>query len=398
MMKIITSIQKINTIIEIVSKRLRRSFLSTISMIVQCHQSIVSVLSLLSHFFSLSSFHSSSNIEAIRKNSNRRSRNERSILFDIVKIILLSLLTTVSSSSTQNDCFDHQFLSDRIDQNRTHSFVKRGLFDRYGIFSSGPFQSQLSPSITNESYFEEPNQEIYFSHMVINESIGFVYIGAVNQIYQLDLNLKPIEKIIMGPREDSNDCPISKGCMPDIQKRLSNYYNKALVFDNQHQWLISCGSLFQGTCTAHSLMNVSRIVDQPTESVVANNDSASTVAFIAPGPEPHKQVLYVGATFTAGSYRSDLPVVSSRSLFENSKLIFFFFCFCFHFCFLHPRILFGTNRIVKVKRIDANTNKNKEKKPIEHIFILYYYYYYFFLSFSMTKSNIVRAKKKENII
>ncbi|OTF82185.1 plexin A-like protein [Euroglyphus maynei] len=218
-----------------------------------------------------------------------------------------------------------------------HTIVKRGLFDRYGLFgggspSSSTQQQQQQQSsliglgssiagngmVMNHTYFEETNPEIYFSHMVINETVGFLYIGAVNTIYQLNLQLKLLEKISMGPYADSNDCPISKGCAPDVQKRLSNYYNKALVIDPMHQWLISCGSLFQGTCTAHSLYNITRIIDQPQEPVVANNATASTVVFIAPGPDPHKQVLYVGATYTAGSYRSDLPVVSSRSLFETN--------------------------------------------------------------------------------
>lgn len=53
------------------------------------------------------------------------------------------------------------------------------------------------------------------------------------------------------------------------------------------------------------------------EAVVANNATASTVAFIAPGPPspPVSQVMYVGVTFTLGSpYRSEVPAVSSRSL------------------------------------------------------------------------------------
>ncbi|KAH7645133.1 plexin-a-like protein [Dermatophagoides farinae] len=249
-----------------------------------------------------------------------------------------------------NKCLNHHHHHHQDDDNNNHTIIKRGLFDRYGLFggsgagadrSSSQQQQQqqqqhqslsligggnnngLTSSINraidlNYTYFEEPNTEIYFSHMVINETIGFVYIGGVNTIYQLNLRLKLLEKITMGPYEDSNDCPISKGCAPEVQKRLSNYYNKALVLDQMHQWLISCGSLFQGACTAHSLYNISRIIDQPQEPVVANNATASTVAFIAPGPDPHKQVLYVGATYTAGSYRSDLPVVSSRSLFETN--------------------------------------------------------------------------------
>ena len=50
---------------------------------------------------------------------------------------------------------------------------------------------------------------------------------------------------------------------------------------------------------------------------MANNSTASTVAFIAPGPPnpPITQVMYVGVTWTGnGPYRSEVPAASSRSL------------------------------------------------------------------------------------
>ena len=53
------------------------------------------------------------------------------------------------------------------------------------------------------------------------------------------------------------------------------------------------------------------------EPVVANNATASTVAFIAPGPPnpPSTNVLYVGVTHTDNSvFRKYIPTVSSRSL------------------------------------------------------------------------------------
>lgn len=56
---------------------------------------------------------------------------------------------------------------------------------------------------------------------------------------------------------------------------------------------------------------------------MANNASASTVAFIAPGPPnpPVSQVMYVGVTYTGNSpYRSEVPAVSSRSL-DKSRML-----------------------------------------------------------------------------
>ena len=74
-------------------------------------------------------------------------------------------------------------------------------------------------------------------------------------------------------------------------------------------------------CTVRNLRNISDVENRVREPVVANNATASTVAFIAPGPPnpPITQVLYVGVTWTGnGPYRSEVPAVSSRSLDSGS--------------------------------------------------------------------------------
>lgn len=76
-------------------------------------------------------------------------------------------------------------------------------------------------------------------------------------------------------------------------------------------------------CTVRDLRNISSVVQEVKEPVVANNATASTVAFIAPGPPnpPVSQVMYVGVTFTGNSpYRSEVPAVSSRSLDRERML------------------------------------------------------------------------------
>ena len=78
---------------------------------------------------------------------------------------------------------------------------------------------------------------------------------------------------------------------------------------------------FQGVCTVRNLRNISDVENRVREPVVANNATASTVAFIAPGPPnpPITQVLYVGVTWTGnGPYRSEVPAVSSHSLDTNN--------------------------------------------------------------------------------
>ena len=88
---------------------------------------------------------------------------------------------------------------------------------------------------------------------------------------------------VTGPKEDSPKCSVFPDCS-ESDKKLSNNINKALLIDYFESRLISCGSLFQGICTVRSLRNISNVEERVTESVVANNATASTVAFIAPGP------------------------------------------------------------------------------------------------------------------
>lgn len=78
-----------------------------------------------------------------------------------------------------------------------------------------------------------------------------------------------------------HDCPQKT----QFQLTLTNNVNKALVVDYSRAKLISCGSLYQGICSIIGLDNVSNTeAEVVNEPIVANNASASTVVFIAPGP------------------------------------------------------------------------------------------------------------------
>lgn len=154
-----------------------------------------------------------------------------------------------------------------------------------------------------------------FNHLVVDKNTGRVYIGAVNKLYQLSPDLDYVTSESTGPEMDADECSVLE-CTSTVNKKLTDNVNKALVIDYTTSRLISCGSLFQGICSVRKLHNISEGVREVREAVVANNATASTVAFIAPGPPkpPVTQVMYVGVTFTLGSYRSEVPAVSSRSL------------------------------------------------------------------------------------
>ena len=229
----------------------------------------------------------------------------------------------------------------------------------YGSFSWSHHNNLVQAS------WEDPTSDEKLLHLTIDEQSGQkrVYIGAVNKIYQLSSDLNLEAQANMGPAPDNYDCTVTRQC-PNIELKQMNYYNKALVIytpnyiptttastfpsqnsqsslshafqvpNQQHQsnrptsWLISCGTLFQGACALHNLDNITNYETPANESVVANSPSASTVAFIAPGPTKQyltrqQPVLYVGASYTGlGPYNAEVPAVSSRSLQPESMFNF----------------------------------------------------------------------------
>ncbi|XP_015599492.1 plexin-A2 [Cephus cinctus] len=184
------------------------------------------------------------------------------------------------------------------------------------------FSRATAPNVTDIIHkFYDPDVE-KMNHLVVDKNTGRVYVGGVNRLYQLSPNLTLDVKVETGPRGDSNQCS-SIDCPSEAVKRPVDNVNKALVIDYTTTRLISCGSVFQGMCNVRNLQNISDVVQEVREPVVANNATASTVAFIAPGPPnpPVSQVMYVGVTFTGNSpYRSEVPAVSSRSLEADRML------------------------------------------------------------------------------
>jgi len=71
-----------------------------------------------------------------------------------------------------------------------------------------------------------------------------------------------------------------------------------LVVDNNHSQLVTCGTVFQGTCQSRNLLNISlyeiNVIPKINYAFVSSTDpSAPAVAFLAPGPSKSIR-LYVG--------------------------------------------------------------------------------------------------------
>ncbi|XP_040071688.1 plexin-A2 [Ixodes scapularis] len=155
------------------------------------------------------------------------------------------------------------------------------------------------------------------SRMIVDKDTGKVYVGGANRIYQLKPNLETESLAFMGPYRDSSHCSPTSGCLPG-QEKLRDYHTKAMAIDYSIKSLVVCGNVIRGSCTLHSLQNVSDFRRPSHESVLSSDPNESAVLFISNGPGPHKQVLYVGTSWnTEGSHAVDVPAVSSRSLDPN---------------------------------------------------------------------------------
>lgn len=93
-----------------------------------------------------------------------------------------------------------------------------------------PPQPPPTSTQPSQAYWQDDSTDDKLLHLTIDEQSGHkrVYIGAVNRIYQLSSDLKLEAQAIMGPQPDSYECPTSRLC-PKVEKKQSNYYNKALV-------------------------------------------------------------------------------------------------------------------------------------------------------------------------
>ncbi|ESO84359.1 hypothetical protein LOTGIDRAFT_132441 [Lottia gigantea] len=182
--------------------------------------------------------------------------------------------------------------------------------------------------------FEGAKDRGIFNKLVVNRETNELYLAAVNHLYKLSPNLEVIQEVVTGPHLDDPSCTslTNLTCDPDLKScacKLRPYYTKALVVDYVNKKLITCSTLYHGHCDKLDLDNITNKQMFPFMPMVANNATASTVMFIAPGPavvkdEPQRQVLYVAASYTRTglkAYREQVPAFCSRSLEDFNLLL-----------------------------------------------------------------------------
>ncbi|XP_077567902.1 plexin-B1 isoform X3 [Stigmatopora nigra] len=172
----------------------------------------------------------------------------------------------------------------------------------------GTYSSSIYPSfIRNDTEFE---------HLALHphQSVGRVYIGARDNLFQLDKFLQLELQEHTGPINDSQEClpPVTESNCP--QAKLTSNHNKLLVIDPYSMELITCGSVNQGICQKRSLDFVNKVLfstETPvdTQYVAANHPNVSTVGVIVQSQPHRKPVLFVGRGYT-----SSQPPIATRNL------------------------------------------------------------------------------------
>ncbi|XP_077970969.1 plexin-B2-like isoform X2 [Styela clava] len=180
----------------------------------------------------------------------------------------------------------------------------------------------------------EGDSQFPLLHLTLNNRDGYVYISAVNRIYQLskDMSTSSLNQVDTGPVNDSVQClPYGKQCEPNQNVlKLSDNYNKLLLMDIDRGRLLVCGSIYQGICEARSLNDISKVVSDRSCSVEDCNyiftikdyvscidEDCTTFGVIAEGPTVFNPILYVATTVVnyKSSYRiEEVGAISKRSL------------------------------------------------------------------------------------
>lgn len=136
-------------------------------------------------------------------------------------------------------------------------------------------------------------------------------------------------QVSTGPVLDDKRCTREFG-LPSCSDNSNTYetkptdnHNKILLVDSINEQLVTCGSIFQGSCQTRLLSDLSEItfdynLDDPEYFLATNEEKSPTVAFVAPGisDEP---TLYVATSRPDVFPPRDIPAVSSRILTGVNK-------------------------------------------------------------------------------
>ncbi|XP_072257696.1 plexin-B2 [Pyxicephalus adspersus] len=155
------------------------------------------------------------------------------------------------------------------------------------------------------------------NHLTVNENTGYVYVGAVNRLYQLDEKLEILANVTTGPKMDDKKCtpPIEPLQCPHFAP--TDNYNKLLLLDLPKERIVVCGSLFKGICSLRKFNITDELSyddSRGEKSFVASNDEkVETVGLIADMTANGPRVLFVGK----GTSQHDNGIIISTRILDE---------------------------------------------------------------------------------
>lgn len=110
----------------------------------------------------------------------------------------------------------------------------------------------LHPSHGDNAHF---TSDTLINNVVSDPRTGRLYVGAVNNLYQLSANLEVESRTETGPKRDNKQCtpPVTEAC--EEAEDTANH-NKLLLVHKAKDVLVVCGSVFRGICSLRNLSNV----------------------------------------------------------------------------------------------------------------------------------------------
>ncbi|XP_030856331.1 hepatocyte growth factor receptor [Strongylocentrotus purpuratus] len=158
----------------------------------------------------------------------------------------------------------------------------------------------------HQQYHTSFEANLPLQHMIVNKETGDLYLGGINFIYHLTSNLSLVDEQSSLTADITNFCSSGdSGCI--LPPEWGENENKVLLIDEDNDFLIACGSAFNGTCVLHHLNSIttvqSRVHDLVHHEEASLGIGDSVVAFYGPstvntdGQQAMGTALFVGASF-----------------------------------------------------------------------------------------------------
>uniref|UniRef100_A0A3P9QF96 Plexin b2a, tandem duplicate 1 n=1 Tax=Poecilia reticulata TaxID=8081 RepID=A0A3P9QF96_POERE len=159
------------------------------------------------------------------------------------------------------------------------------------------------------------------NNVVAYPATGRLYVGAVNNLYQLSADLELESSFVTGPKLDNRQCtpPVTTASCKDAKDTPN--YNKLLLLHPAKNQLVVCGSLFRGLCSLRSLDGVKDEVyfndNKGEKSYVASADETVSVVGVMSYYKKNKENLTVFLVAKGHSSLDNMKLISTRVLEEE---------------------------------------------------------------------------------